>query len=70
MPMYFGITFVDSDHIVIDQQIHGPYTDTDVMETAINLKEDEGTLDGEAMIAATVRFELCTDDVPELVSSP
>lgn len=68
MALWFGITYV-SDGEVLDEQVHGPYADTESLEDAVNDKVSEATDYGDNVDAVPIRFELCTDDVPELVSS-
>ena len=65
--LWFGISTVESDsEVVVDQQIHGPYSNEGTLEDAINLKIEEATLE-EGGLVIPIRFGLCTDDVPELV---
>ena len=70
MTLWFSITFFDYSALtIIEQEIHGPYANYDALEDAINEKAGDATSPGEAVVAIPVRFELCTDDVPELISN-
>ena len=70
MTLWFSITFLDMDSLsIVDQEIHGPYENAETFENAINEKAGDATSHGESVVAVPVRFELCTDDVPELISS-
>ncbi len=70
MTLWFNITFLDTDTLsIVDQELHGPFENADAFEHAINEKASDATSHGEAVVAVPVRFELCTDDVPELISS-
>ena len=70
MTLWFSITFLDTDSLaIVEQEIHGPYENVDALENAINEKAGDATSHGESVVAVPVRFELCTDDVPELISS-
>lgn len=72
--LWFGITSINAEVdalngrlVVLDQQVHGPYSSMDALEDAINLKIEEATEDEEGGIIIPIRFSLCTEDVPELV---
>lgn len=70
MMLWFSITFLDvSSLAIVEQEIHGPYASYDALEDAINEKAGDVTSHGDAVVVVPVRFELCTDDVPELISS-
>ena len=69
MTLWFSITFLDtSSFVVVEQEIHGPYENSEALENAINEKVSDATSHGDAVVAIPVRFELCTDDVPELIT--
>lgn len=68
--LWFGITASDADSgEYLEQQMHGPFCDTDHLEDAINEVIIEVTSQWSDAIVIPLRFELCTDDVPELVSN-
>jgi hypothetical protein len=50
---------------VSSQEIHGPFEDAETMTEAIDERIEEAT--SENQIAVPLSFELCTDDVPEVV---
>jgi hypothetical protein len=66
MALWYSITFVETDTTVVNQEMHGPFETTDSLETAISASAEEAGAD---VIAIPTRFELCTDDVPELVDN-
>lgn len=69
MALWFGVSFVDAEsYEVLSEQIHGPYEDTEILESAIEEKMDETSSFLEDVIPVAIRFELCSDDVPEVVS--
>lgn len=70
MALWFGVTAIDmASREIVDQQIHGPFEDIEALDDAVNTAIEEATLTGDDIVAVPMRFELCTDDVPELVSS-
>lgn len=69
--LWVGITVVDTQrgrlHFHIDrQEMHGPYADTDELSDA--LAEIIADIDEEGCQAFPVVFELCGDDVPEVLT--
>ena len=62
--LWFGITVMEK-RVVISQEIHGPYDDTDALSDAVDERLAEIEDDGNKGIP--LLFELCTDDVPEVV---
>lgn len=70
MALWFSVTLLDLDSLtIVEQEIHGPYEKPDAFENAINEKTGDATSHGDTVVAVPVRFELCTDDVPELISN-
>jgi hypothetical protein len=64
--LWFGVTVMDvEDQSVSSQEIHGPFEDAETMTEAIDERIEEAT--SENQIAVPLSFELCTDDVPEVV---
>ena len=65
--LWFGISIMDvEDSSVSSQEMYGPYEDVDLMTTAIDDRVEEATKENQ--VAVAIPFELCTDDVPEIVS--
>ena len=62
--LWFGITVIEDDQPV-SQEMHGPFDDTDSMTEALDERLEEAESNGET--AVPLSFELCTDDVPEIV---
>ena len=64
--LWFGVTVMDvEDNSVSTQEIHGPFVDAEAMTDAIDERVEEAA--NENQIAVPLSFELCTDDVPEVV---
>lgn len=64
--LWFGISIMDvEDNSTSSQEMHGPYEDVDLMTTAIDDRVEEATRENQ--LAVPISFELCTDDVPEIV---
>lgn len=64
--LWFGVTVMDvEDQSVSSQEIHGPFEDIDSLTDAIDERIEEATASNQ--IAVPLSFELCTDDVPEIV---
>lgn len=66
MALWYGLSFVNTETgSITDQQIHGSFTDTNALERSI---ESQVLEEGHEDIPVVIRFELVTDDIPELVS--
>lgn len=64
--LWFGITIMDvEDNSVSAQEVHGPFEDMDTMQDSIEERVEEATRENQ--LAVPIPFELCTDDVPEIV---
>jgi hypothetical protein len=63
--LWFGITVLE-DSRVVDQEVHGPYDDTDSLTEAVDERLEEAEAAGQ--LAVPFQFELCTDDVPQVVT--
>lgn len=64
--LWFGVTIMDvEDNSVSSQEIHGPFEDVESMTDAIDERVEEAM--NENQVAVPLSFELCTDDVPEVV---
>lgn len=64
--LWFGITIMDvEDSSVSTQEVHGPFEDMDTMQDSIEERVEEATRENQ--LAVPISFELCTDDVPEIV---
>lgn len=71
MALWFGISYVELDTgETIGQQIHGPYEDPESLNAAMEEKVEDASSygQGETILAIPISFELCTDDVPELMT--
>ena len=66
MALWFGISLVEDD-VPVSQEMHGPFEDADSLEEALEERVAEAELDGQSAVPLT--FELCTDDVPEVVQT-
>ena len=63
--LWFGITVVDEFERQ-SQEMHGPYEDIDGLTDAVDAVTEEIEDSGGTVVP--IVFELCTDDVPEIVS--
>lgn len=66
MALWFGITILDDDGTP-QQEMHGPFADTDSLTETMDERIAEAEIEGH--LAVTLSFELCTDDVPEIVNA-
>lgn len=64
--LWFGISIVEDD-VPVSQEIHGPFEDTDSLTEAMDERVAEAEVEGQ--LAVPLSFELCTDDVPEILQS-
>ena len=65
--LWFGVTIVDVEDGNSFREMHGPYSDADALGMAVDERVEEATLNNQQ--AFPMPFELCTDDVPEIVES-
>ena len=63
--LWFGITLIDVEDGSQCQEMHGPFEDIDALTTALDEAVEEAN--SNLQDAYPIVFELCTDDVPEIV---
>ena len=65
MALWVCVSVMSGRSNVVSQEVHGPFDDIDEMTDVIDACDDDADEDGHRTVPFA--FELCSDDVPELV---